>query len=496
LDEAGDVVVIGAGINGAAISHALARAGFDVLLVDQGDIGSGTSQSSTMLIWGGLLYLKDWELRTVRALCRDRDRLIAGEPDLVKACAVRYLPTPGVRSPLVVGAAMHAYWLMGLARRVRPRRLGGFDERALIAAGNGVAWEFEEATLAASDARFVLEWVRRGEALGARARTYSRVTGVHRHGGGRWRIELTDTITGQISSVAATVVVNAAGPWADQVNRLAGVETPYRNALSRGVSLMVARDPRHHTHLVFDTADGNTLTLAPWGPVSLWASTESLHDTVADAAGITPHDVAELTEEYNHRFRTPLAAGDIVSVRAGVRPVPVERHEAVDAEGLGLSRHHRLHADESCAWITVYGGKLSGCRGLARETLALVRRHAAPARPARADSALAAPPTGAFAGVPGPVVPPAWTVLHEHCRTIEDYLRRRTNIAQWVPRGGFGRHDEHLDAIRACARAIHRGDEAAAARDLAEYRARVATETDLLAAVDRLLSPSSIGVPA
>jgi glycerol-3-phosphate dehydrogenase len=265
--------------------------------------------------------------------------------------------------------------------------------------------------------------------------------------------------------------------------------------LSRGVSIALPRAAAHTAHLVFDTADGNTLTLAPWGPVSVWASTESLHDDVTDAARIAPADIAGLLAEYNARFRTRVGARDIVSTRVGVRPVPVERQQTVDARGLGLSRHHRLH-DDGRAWLTVYGGKLSGCRGLAREALALVRRRVAPTQPPRPDAGLAARPLAAFPGVPGPVVPPAWTAEHEHCRTLDDYVRRRTNIGQWIPCGGFGRHDDHADALRSCARAIHRGNEAAALRDLAAYRARVAAEADLLAAADALVGAPSLGVPA
>jgi glycerol-3-phosphate dehydrogenase len=110
-----------AGINGAAVCHALASAGYRVLLVDQGDFGSGTSQASTMLIWGGLLYLKNLELATVLALTRDRDRLVAERPGSVQARPLLYVPSGGPPR-VVVESALAAYWVMGAGNARPPTR--------------------------------------------------------------------------------------------------------------------------------------------------------------------------------------------------------------------------------------------------------------------------------------------------------------------------------------------------------------------------------------
>lgn len=490
-----DVLVIGAGINGVAAAAALADAGHRVLVVDRGDLGSGTSQASTMLVWGGLLYLKDWELGTVRTLCRERDRLIAAGGD-VEVCEVRYLPTPGGRPRALVLAALHAYWLLGAARRRPARRLRTYPEHPLLIAPPADAYTFDEGRLAASDARFVLSVLQQAARRGTELRTYQRVDGCTYAPGSRtWEVALTDTLTGTTSTVTAGAVVNAAGPWADAVNAAAGVATPYRHVLSRGVSMSLPRDPRHDAHLVFDTDDGNALTLAPWGPVALWASTESLHPDVEEAGRIDQTDVTYLLDHYNARFARRFTAADVVSLRVGVRPVPVRQGQAVDRRGLGLSRHHRLHLDEPRPWLTIFGGKLSGCHGLARDVRDLLRPRlraprprpdaSGPERPAGAPppfapASHASPPVVPFPGMPAPVVEPAWSAVHEHCRTLEDYVRRRTTIAQWIHGGGFGRRDEHAGAMRALALNLHRGDEAAAARDLRAWRARVDAERHVL----------------
>ena len=131
MDGQFDVVIVGAGINGATVCHALTSGGYRVLLVDQGDFGGGTSQASTMLIWGGLLYLKNLELATVLALTRDRDRLVAEHAVSVQARPLLYVPSGGPPR-VVVESALAAYWVMSAGTRARPHRLDQYEEPALI----------------------------------------------------------------------------------------------------------------------------------------------------------------------------------------------------------------------------------------------------------------------------------------------------------------------------------------------------------------------------
>lgn len=468
-----DVAVIGAGINGAAIAHALAAAGYRVLLVEQGDIGSGTSQASTMLIWGGLLYLRHLEIATVVALSRDRDRLIRERPDLVQPCPVLYAPSRRDQR-LRLGGALAAYWALSGTRRRLPQRLEQFPEQALFRREDAVAYAFEEGALVASDARFVLSWTRDAERHGAEVLNYARVDAVTPRRGGGWTLGVCDALSGATAEIAARVVVNAAGTWVDALNATARVVTPYRHAFSRGVSIALPRHEAHRRHLVVDSRLGDALTLAPWGPVSLWASTDTLHDDAAEARRLTAADVAALLDEHNRHFRPVRSTADIVSVRVGVRALPVAREATVLGDAPSLTRHHRVHLDEARQWISVYGGKLSGAVGLAGEVHALVARclplsASMQDRPTAAASARSAPEHTTFPGLDVPVVTPRWSATHEHCWTLDDYLRRRTNIAQWVANGGFGAHLEHAARIEAIALDLHDGDAGLAERDLGAY---------------------------
>lgn len=471
-----DVAIIGGGINGACLYHSLTRAGYRVLLADRGDFAAGTSQASTMLIWGGLLYMKDWELRTVWSLCGSRDRLICDQPRQIQPCTIRWVPVPGGRSRAFVQTALSAYWLMGRTRRSRPRFERDFPERAMLNHG-GVpgALAYEEAALDPSDARFVLSWILNGGGHDSAALNYCGVASAEydtfAHS---WHLSLSDTLNHASTQVHARLVVNAAGGWTDEINRTAGIESPYRHLLSRGVSLSVPRDPRHTTHLAFETADGNAMTYGPWGPVALWSSTDTVHADIDTARQIEPDDIRALLLELNAHLARPLTVADIVSVRCGVRPIAVPRHARIDQYSTSLSRHHRIHADMTHAWISVYGGKLSGCTTLARDVQTHIAGALDPRTPApqRHDAAgdTASAPTVRFPSLDQPMVSPAWSAAHERCRTLDDYLRRRTNIAQWVRRSGLGQRHEHLDHLHHIATAIHGGDTTRAADDVARYR--------------------------
>ena len=451
------------------------------------DFAAGTSQASTMMIWGGLLYMKDWELGTVWSLSASRDRLIRDQPRQIRPRTIRYVPVPGGRSLGFMQAALHAYWLLGLARRPRPRFVRDFSERAMLNHG-GVpgAITYEEGVLEFSDARFVLSWILNGGDAASVALNYCAVESAGYDPAERvWRLDLADTLDRTSCQVRATLVVNAAGGWTDEINRAAGIDSPYRHVLSRGVSLSVPRNPLHTSHLAIETGGGTAMAYVPWGPVGMWGSTDTVHPDMDSAREIEPADIRSLLGQLNQHLASPVGPADIVSLRCGVRPVAVPRDTPVDEHSSSaLSRHHRVHADRSRRWISVYGGKLSGCTTLAREVqtriAASIGTRAAKARGNGPGADLAGAPTVRFPGLDEPVVSPSWSAANEGCRTLDDYLRRRTNIAQWIPRGGLGRHYEYLDHLHEIAAAIHGGDTANAAGDVDRYRQRADREWRLI----------------
>jgi len=154
-----DVAIIGSGISGACLFHHLCSQGYRVLLVDKADFAGGTSQSSAMMIWGGLLYLRNLGLLTAYKLSASRDELVRNMRDSVQPRQYRYiLPARNPRKRLLVHSALYFYWLMSGCRRSRPRLCADFDELAMLSQKR-YCFEYEEAYVPASDARFVLQWL-------------------------------------------------------------------------------------------------------------------------------------------------------------------------------------------------------------------------------------------------------------------------------------------------------------------------------------------------
>ncbi len=481
-----DVAVVGGGVHGGAIFRALRTAGYRALLVERGDYACGTSQSSAMMAWGGLLYLKNADFATVWRLSRTREEMLAHAGGGVSPLRIRYVGAGATAPRLWQRLTLHLYWLLGACRRRRPRLETAFAEQELLR--DGAAWRsatYEEGRIDPSDARFVLRSILHDNPGAGWAFNYCRLAGGGFDAGQRcWHLELEDGLGRRTHQARARWVVNAAGIGTDRLNALFGVEAPYRNLFSKGVFLVLPRQPIHDSSLIFAT-EGDFLAWAPWGPVALWGPTETVVSDPDGATSPEPADIRYLLNELNRHAAKPYDTGDLVSLRYGVRSIAVPRGSG-DEDSRKLSRRPRLAFDPGRPWVSVYGGNLTYAALLARQLVNELRRRHPPsagerptAAPFEANGNGAAAPVITFPGLPGTFPAPGWCASHEDCWHLEDYLRRRTNIAQWVPRGGLGSRDEHRPLLERLARDIY-GDEESARRAVEEYRRRAAQDHEWL----------------
>jgi glycerol-3-phosphate dehydrogenase len=485
-----DVAVIGGGINGASVYRALCRQGYRALLVDRADFAAGTSQASAMFIWGGLLYLRNLDLGAIMRFCRARDAMVRDMAELVQVCPIRYVPTrDDARGPAFILAGLTLYWLLGAFRRSRPRVEAAYPERGLFTAERlRPSLVYEEARVFPSDARLVLHWILAHQGPEQVAINYCGLQGgVYDWGAGAWRLELADGLGGRQAVARARLLVNAAGVWTDEINDRFGVTAPFKHVFGKGVFLGIPRDPRLTVPLIFETAEEkDCMTMIPWGPVALWGPTETLSADLNGSFRPEPADVDLLLREVNRHTAAPVGRGDVVSLRCGVRPLAVKRSFTPGRHTLGLSRNLHIAADRDVPWISVYGGKITGCVPAAEAVARLVRdRVPAAGTPPAPPANLALPAVETFPDLEAPVLSARHSAEREMCWTLEDYLRRRTNIAQWVARGGLGRRDEHLPRLQELALAFTDGDALKAQEAVDAYRKRVDREFDrVLAARD------------
>ncbi len=453
-----DVLIIGGGVSGACLFHHLSGEGYRVLLIDKGDFASATSQSSAMMIWGGLLYLKHFRLGTVWRLCGSRNRLVEERPASVRPQAFRYIVSsqrPG--TSLLVNSALHSYWVLGRCRGERPRRSQQFPETNFLKRTEFVdSFVYQEAMLDSSDARFALQWILSPQNAHSHAVNYCSAESVNFNQAERtWSVDLRDHLRSSVAAqVSARLIVNCAGPWADEVNKEFGVKGPFKHVLSKGVFLGMRRFPAHEQPLIMDTANGkDCMSLIPWGPISLWGPTETCETNLADARHVTAADVTSLLSELNRWLPNSRGADDIVSIRNGVRALVVNKDSMPKQSTLQLSRKFKVHSDHQAPWVSVYGGKITDCVRLAQTVVGGVMKQIGPAQSngSKSESVNGTHDFGLFPGLSAKVPSVRFCVEREACWTLEDYLRRRTNISQWVPRGGLGRDNENREYIKGIA---------------------------------------------
>ncbi len=372
LEEAGrapepyDLLVIGGGITGAAVLRDAASRGLRCLLVERADFASGTSSRSSKMIHGGLRYLGEGQFRVTAEACRERDRLVALHPNLVRMTPFLFSSFAGGKVPAwQVRAAMLTYWAMaGFRKSARFRLLGAEQAHAFSPdfkrEGFRTAAVYHDGQ--ADDARLVLETVRSARALGAEAVNHAEVTALL-HEGGRVRgATVHDRTTGTTHRVRAHAVVNAVGPGLERVR---GFDHPLPQTELRpakGVHLVIRGDRvRCEGAVTFDAADGRHMFLAPWDDLALIGTTDDFTEEI-DEPVVTIEEVHYLLAAANAAFPgVTLTTNDIVSVYAGVRPLVAAQDASVPPSS--VSREHQIYEDES-GLVSAAGGKLTTHRAM------------------------------------------------------------------------------------------------------------------------------------
>ena len=383
-----DVLVVGAGINGAVSAAALAGRGADVALIDRGDFGGFTSQESSNLVWGGFKYLENYELPLVFDLCRSRNRLMKAYPDNIREIGfLAALDHSSPYAPWFAAVGAYAYWAIGLFGTHRPHLYDAeqtkAEEPAIDTSGVRGAIEYRDAYLVDNDSRFVFAFVRSAIEAGAAAANYVELVSAERTAD-RWVVSLRDTDTGDTMTTSARTIVNAAGPFVDDLNRQWGLTTRHRIVFSKGIHLVVPRltTDRHDRVLAFFDDTQRLFYVIPMGHRSVIGTTDTRVDD--PYTSVTDGDREFLLAQINKRLDlpVPLTAADVIAERSGVRPLVVAagrgRRDLDTVDWTALSRKHAVERDDAVAVVTVFGGKLTDCLNVGEEVAAEIERLGVP----------------------------------------------------------------------------------------------------------------------
>lgn len=379
-----DLAVIGGGIAGLGVFECAGRAGLKAVLLERGAPGRATTAVTSALLHGGLRYLP-YDVGTSLLMCSEIARLRHERPDLLSRQAFLWPVYRGERLGLgLIEALQDEYDLFAPLRGARRHARLSSDEAAsvlpslrrdgLLGAVAFDEWRVDVPGLVASLAQS-------GRAAGGELLEGRRVSALS-VSAGRVAAATTEDGRGGRREIEARVFVNAAGPWAEEVARLAGASM-VRLRLRKGVHLVIAGEPPPHG-LIFPGPGGRRIGVYPREGETWVGPTDEPHDGPPDAAAVAPQEQEDLRRSLASVL--PELAGRACRAVVGLRPIPRQGGAA-----FLLSREHRIfdHAAEGLAnFLTIAGGKLTTYRPMGTDTVAAVLEklgRPAPARPAAAE---------------------------------------------------------------------------------------------------------------
>jgi glycerol-3-phosphate dehydrogenase len=372
-----DVVVMGGGINGIAIARECARTGQSTLLLEKHDFASGTTSRSTRIIHGGLRYLEHGEIGLVRESLRERNRLLCERPHLVRPTRfVLALPKRGLfsmRGALAVRAGLSLYGRMASPQCSAPRPS---LERGLDLGQDFALFDYEDAQCEFPE-RLCTEWLVEAMLYGAVARNYTQVLSL-RPGAKRVTLVVRDVLTGIEASYEGKHVINATGPWVDQLRAAALVDRGNLIGGVRGSHILLDRFVGAPQNPVYtEASDGRPFFVIPWNRQLLIGTTEIRHEGSPDLARASQEEIDYLLAGFNRMFpQRHATTADVRGTFSGVRPLPNAGERTEYGSVTRRSFIHDHGHDGFPGLYSIIGGKLTTAASLARQCARKLGIHA------------------------------------------------------------------------------------------------------------------------
>ncbi len=355
-----DLLVIGGGINGAAVARDAAGRGLKVLLVEKDDLAAHTSSASSKLIHGGLRYLEHYEFRLVRESLAEREVMLRTAPHLVRPLRFVLPDPPGGRPWWMIRAGLLLYDLLsGRSSLKRSRGLKRDDPAAAALKPGFHLLEYWDAWV--DDSRLVAVNALDAAERGAKIATRTEMLSARREGA-RWIAELSGGRT-----IEAAMIVNAAGPWVAEVlrGRLGGSGRS-RVRLVRGSHICVKRLHDGDHAYILQQPDRRIVFALPYGDLTLVGTTD-VGVAAPEEAAISEAEVGYLCDAVNLYFQRSIAPADVVWSYAGIRALYDDG--ASDAQNVTRDYHLELDDAPGPKLLSVFGGKVTTARALASDAL-------------------------------------------------------------------------------------------------------------------------------
>ncbi|MBB3139937.1 glycerol-3-phosphate dehydrogenase [Halomonas organivorans] len=366
-----DLLIIGAGINGAGFARDAAGRGLSVALCEKDDLAQGTSSRSGKLIHGGLRYLEYYEFRLVREALKERSVMLKKAPHIIWPMRFVLPHSPEQRPAWLVRAGLFLYDHLGGKDDLLPGSRG-LDLRRCPegeAIKDAYPKGFEYADCWVDDARLVILNALDAARLGADVYTRAACTRATRRAD-RWEVELTDTGSGEVRSLAARAVINAAGPWVDKVLKGAFEQGGKdRVKLVKGSHIVLPKRYATANSYLLQNDDKRVIFVNPYeGDKLLVGTTDIVYEGDPDRVAIDQGEVDYLLGVVNRYFATPYTRDDVLTSFSGIRPLFDDAQDNPSA----VTRDYVFDVsddDGKAPLLSVFGGKITTYRKLAEHGL-------------------------------------------------------------------------------------------------------------------------------
>jgi glycerol-3-phosphate dehydrogenase len=370
LERIFDLAIIGGGVNGCGIARDAAGRGNSVFLCEMNDLASGTSSWSTKLVHGGLRYLEYYEFRLVREALIEREILWQIAPHIIRPLRFVLPHHSGLRPAWLLRVGLFLYDHIGGRNLLPPTRSVDLSTDAVghpLAPGR-YSKAFEYSDCFVDDARLVVLTARDAADRGADIRTRTRAVEI-RQVDGIWHVTVENTVSNARTEIRARVLVNAGGPWVEQVLASgAGVNARAKVRLVQGSHIVVRRLYEHDRAYMFQNADGRIVFVIPYqDDFTLIGTTD--RDYHGDPAKVkaTQEEIKYLCDAVSEYLAKPVKPEDVVWDYAGVRPL----YDDGASEAKAATRDYVFELDTpgGAPLLSIYGGKITTYRRLAEEAL-------------------------------------------------------------------------------------------------------------------------------
>jgi glycerol-3-phosphate dehydrogenase len=364
-----DLIVVGGGVNGAGIARDAIGRGLSVLLCEKDDLAQGTSSRSGKLVHGGLRYLEYYEFRLVREALIEREVLMRAAPHIIWPMRFVLPLSPAQRPAWMIRAGLFLYDHLGGRKVLPPARsldLSTAREGDPIRKSFKRAFEYSDCWV--DDARLVvlnaLDVRERGGVVLTRTALVSA-----RRSRDAWAVELRDARDGQSIAAACKVLVNAAGPWVEDVLSRTGRNAENRVRLIKGSHIVTRKFWEGEQAYLLQHDDKRVIFVNPYeGDLALIGTTDIPFDGRAEDVHIAPQEIEYLLSVVKSYFEYAPSAGDVIHSFSGVRPL----YDDKAANPSAVTRDYVFDIDappRAAPMLSVFGGKITTYRKLAEHAL-------------------------------------------------------------------------------------------------------------------------------